>query len=148
LRTSDRGFTASAGVRPIVRDPRHPLRRADAPPRHTRNPPEHLAETIAFYELLGLRRVPTPAGIGDRAVWLERQGTQVHLMPRLGAVPASGHLALVLPDYGATLDRLRAAGHEIDPRREHWGAPRAYLRDPAGNLVEVMERPPPPECAP
>jgi catechol 2,3-dioxygenase-like lactoylglutathione lyase family enzyme len=110
--------------------------------------PEQLAPAIAFYELLGLRQVPTPPGIGDRAVWLERGGTQVHLMPRKDAEPASGHLALVLADYASALDRLRAAGHEIDPRREHWNAPRAYVRDPAGNLVEVMERPPPPEWGP
>lgn len=110
--------------------------------------PDQLADVVAFYELLGLRRVATPAGIGARAVWLECERTQVHLMPVEGARPASGHLALILADYVGTLERLRTTGHSVEPRREHWGSPRAYLRDPFGNLVEVMERPPPAECTP
>ncbi len=105
-------------------------------------PPERIAETITFYELLGLRSVPAPPGIAGRAHWLERAGTQVHLMPVADAQPAAGHLALVLPEYAERLDGLRAAGHEVEPRRAHWGSPRAYVRDPAGHLVEVMETPP------
>ena len=57
--------------------------------------------------------------------------------------PDPGHFALVLPDYHAVLERLRDAGHDVDPRREPWGSPRAYVRDPAGNLVELMASPPP-----
>ena len=37
---------------------------------------------------------------------------------------------------------LRDAGHDVEPRAEHWGSPRAYVRDPAGNLVELMAFPP------
>jgi catechol 2,3-dioxygenase-like lactoylglutathione lyase family enzyme len=40
--------------------------------------------------------------------------------------------------YDATIEQLRRDGHEIDPRTAHWGSPRAYVRDPAGHLVEVM----------
>jgi len=46
-------------------------------------------------------------------------------------------------DYDATLDALRAAGHEVDPRKEHWGAPRAFVRSPARHRFEVMAAPPP-----
>ncbi|HSO98290.1 MAG TPA: VOC family protein [Solirubrobacteraceae bacterium] len=104
--------------------------------------PELLERTVDFYALLGFTEVPTPPGIGDRARWLEREGTQIHLMPVDGAQPGPGHLAVVLPEYGRRLARLRAAGHAVEDRQPHWGAPRAYARDPAGNLAEVMESPP------
>ena len=67
----------------------------------------------------------------------------MHLMPRDDARVQGGHIAVVLGDgYDDTLARLRALGHSVEPRQEHWGSPRAYVRDPAGNLVEVMAWPP------
>ena len=55
----------------------------------------------------------------------------------------AGHLAVVVDDYDRTLERLRADGFEPEPRQEHWGAPRSFVRDPAGNRVELMSAPPP-----
>ena len=101
-------------------------------------------ESAGFYELLGFRRVQPPPSLADRAVWLQSGPTQVHLM--YVSEPVSlprGHVAVVVEDWDGTLERLRAGGHEAEPRREHWGSPRAYVRDPAGNLVELMEFPPP-----
>ena len=53
------------------------------------------------------------------------------------------HFAVVVDDYDRTLDRLRGAGFDPEPRDEHWGAPRAFVLDPAGNRVELMAAPPP-----
>ncbi|HEX8206317.1 MAG TPA: VOC family protein [Solirubrobacteraceae bacterium] len=98
-----------------------------------------------FWALLGFARVDTPPTLAGRAVWLEREGTQVHLLYADDPVaPPSGHVAVVAPDYDATLERLRAAGFEPDPRPEHWGAPRSFVRAPGGHRVEVMSRPPAP----
>jgi catechol 2,3-dioxygenase-like lactoylglutathione lyase family enzyme len=106
--------------------------------------PEKVAACVAFYELLGFRQVDPPASLGERAGWVERDGTQVHLMRRDDAVhPPAGHLALVVDHYEPTVERLRAEGFEVDPRQEHWGAPRSFVRDPAGNRVELMSAPPP-----
>jgi catechol 2,3-dioxygenase-like lactoylglutathione lyase family enzyme len=92
-----------------------------------------------FYALLGFERVQPPASLAGRADWLERDGTQVHLMRSdEPVVPPNGHLAVLVSDYSATLEALRDAGFEPEPRREHWGAPRAFVRDPAGHRVEVM----------
>jgi catechol 2,3-dioxygenase-like lactoylglutathione lyase family enzyme len=106
--------------------------------------PADVDACVAFYELLGFARVDPPPTLRDRAVWVERDGTQVHLMliddP---VVPPHGHLAVVAEDYDATMARLRGAGFETDPRREHWGAPRSFVRDPSGARVEVMAAPPP-----
>jgi catechol 2,3-dioxygenase-like lactoylglutathione lyase family enzyme len=107
------------------------IRRADA------------GESERFWALLGFARVEPPASLGDRATWVERAGTQVHLMYADDpVVPRQGHVAVVAPDYDDALARLREAGFEPEPRREHWGAPRSFVRCPAGHRVEVMARPP------
>ena len=105
-------------------------------------PPPELEACVEFYALLGFRRVQEPAGITGRAVWLQSGRTQIHLMPKPEAAPQSGHVAVIAPGYEETLERLRAGGHEVESRREHWGSPRAYVHDPAGNLVELMAWPP------
>jgi catechol 2,3-dioxygenase-like lactoylglutathione lyase family enzyme len=94
---------------------------------------------VAFYALLGFDRVEPPASLAGRAVWVERAGTQVHLMPvEQPVVPPSGHHAVLVDDYDAAIAALRAAGFDPDPRREHWGAARSFVRNPAGHRVEVM----------
>jgi catechol 2,3-dioxygenase-like lactoylglutathione lyase family enzyme len=78
------------------------------------------------------------------ATWVERGGTQVHLLYSDDpVVPPSGHLAVVVDDYDMTIERLRAAGFDPEPRAEQWGAPRSFVRDPAGHRVELMSAPPP-----
>lgn len=74
---------------------------------------------------------------------MQREGTQIHLLWSDGpAVPPQGHVAVVAPDYGPTLAALRSAGHEVQERTEHWGAPRCFVRAPGGHRVEVMAAPP------
>lgn len=105
-------------------------------------PPPQLDPCVRFYALLGLEPVPVPASIADRAVWLAPPGrahtVQLHLMPTEDARPAQGHVAFVVSDYEATIAALLEAGCEVERRREHWGSPRAYVRDPAANTVELM----------
>jgi catechol 2,3-dioxygenase-like lactoylglutathione lyase family enzyme len=99
---------------------------------------------VAFYELLGFARVEPPPSLRDRAAWVERDGQQLHLLFEDDpAMPRAGHVAVVCPDYEATLARLRAAGVAVDPRREHWGSPRCFVADPAGHRVEIMRFAPP-----
>ncbi len=112
--------------------------------------PAHAEACAGFYEVLGFARVVPPAGLGERSIWLARGGTAIHLMFRdrdgvdvAESGPAgAGHVALVVESYAATIGALQAAGVEVDPRGEYWGAPRCYVRDPAGNRVELMAAPP------
>jgi len=97
---------------------------------------------LDFYRLLGFVEVPVPDGIAGRAVWLERAGTQVHLLFVDDPQPELGHIAVLVDNYEATVQSLRDAGHAVQARREHWGSPRAYVHDPAGHLVEMMAFPP------
>ena len=109
--------------------------------------PEQAEECAAFYELLGFRRVTAPEKLADYVTWLERDGDQFHLLelPETSHMNA-GHAAVPLGDeYEAVQARLREAGHEVDDHDEHWGSPRSFVRDPAGNLLELMKFAPPPQ---
>ncbi len=100
-----------------------------------------LARTSAFYrEVLRLRPVPNLAGIA----WFELDGgDQVHLLEGPGGHDSSAHFALQVDDLTATLERARGVGAETHLGSPAWGAERWFLRDPAGNLVELFETPPP-----
>lgn len=99
-----------------------------------------------FFELVGFERVEPPPTLSEYT-WLERDGTQIHLMPEEGpTVPSPGHLALVAPDFDATVTRLREAGFNVEPKREHWGQPRALAIAPGGHRVELMAAPPEPHA--
>lgn len=97
----------------------------------------------SFWTALGFAPVDPPAALRSRADWYERSGTQVHVLWKDDPVaPAEGHVAIVAPDYEATLERLRAAGFDPEPRSEHWGAPRCFVRAPGGHRVEITARAP------
>jgi catechol 2,3-dioxygenase-like lactoylglutathione lyase family enzyme len=98
----------------------------------------------AFWALVGFERVEPPETLRDRAVWLARGPTQIHLLLiDSPTAPPEGHAAVVVEDYEAALARLRNAGFDVAPRAEHWDAARAFVRDPAGHRVELMAAPPP-----
>jgi catechol 2,3-dioxygenase-like lactoylglutathione lyase family enzyme len=96
-----------------------------------------------FFALLGFERVPVPEGLREIAEWVQRDALQIHLLfADDPVIPPNGHLAVACPDFDETLDALRAAGHRIQPKTEHWGSPRVFTWDPAGHVVEVMAFPP------
>jgi hypothetical protein len=107
--------------------------------------PEDVERTVELFILLGFERVEPPPALAEGFTWLERDGTQVHLMhEEAPTVPQRGHLALVVPEFDATLARLHEHGFETRPGREHWGAPRAHLVAPGGHRVELMAAAPDP----
>ena len=107
-------------------------------------PPTAVEATVGFWILLGFERVEAPAALGGRVTWLEREATQIHLIHTEGAtVPVLGHAAVVVEGFEQTVERVRAAGHEVEETRELWGARRAFAIAPGGHRVELMESPPP-----
>jgi catechol 2,3-dioxygenase-like lactoylglutathione lyase family enzyme len=108
--------------------------------------PDQVRDCVAFWELLGFREIEPPPLLRDRFTWVEREGTQIHLVPvDEPAVPREGHTAVVAPDDGeATVERLRAYGFDPRPGSNAWNAPRWFVHDPAGHRVEVMSAPPVP----
>lgn len=106
--------------------------------------PGEVERAVLLFELLGFARVEPPPTLAEGFTWVEREGTQVHLMhePR-PVVPPRGHLAVHVPDFDAALARLREHGFEPEPGRRHWGAPRSHVALPGGQRVELMAAPPP-----
>jgi catechol 2,3-dioxygenase-like lactoylglutathione lyase family enzyme len=104
--------------------------------------PAEIERSVELWRLLGFELVEPPASLSE-FTWLERDGTQVHLMPtEEPTVPRRGHTAIVAPDFEGTLAALAEAGFELERRREHWGAPRAAVIAPAGHRIELMAAPP------
>lgn len=104
--------------------------------------PAEIEATAVLFELIGFKRVESPPTL-RRYTWLERGGTQVHLMPEEEpTVPSPGHIAVVVPDFEATTARLRERGFAVEAKREHWGEPRALAIAPGGHRVELMAAPP------
>lgn len=104
--------------------------------------PGEIERSVELWELLGFEQVEPPATLHE-FTWLEREGTQVHLMPTESpTVPPRGHAAIVVADFERTCAALAEAGFEVERRREHWGVPRAVVIAPGGHRVELMAAPP------
>ena len=106
--------------------------------------PGEAEAAVEFWRLLGFERVESPEALGGYVTWLERAGTQIHLIHTDDAsVPVLGHAAVVVDDFEAALERVTEAGHEIEETRQLWGARRAFAISPGGHRVELMAAPPP-----
>jgi catechol 2,3-dioxygenase-like lactoylglutathione lyase family enzyme len=98
---------------------------------------------VAFWALLGFARVAAPPALAARSTWVQAGPTQIHLLHTPEPVVApDGHVAVVVGEYEATLAALAEAGFAPQPRREHWGSPRAFVRAPSGHRVELMAHAP------
>jgi catechol 2,3-dioxygenase-like lactoylglutathione lyase family enzyme len=104
-------------------------------------PRELLDSAADFYEhILGLRRIPNLAGL---AWFAFGDGDHVHLLEGPGAPDSRAHFALQVEALEPVLAAVRASGQEPEEGRKLWGEPRWFVRDPAGNLVELFETAPP-----
>ena len=102
-------------------------------------PAAEAERTVEFWALLGFTRVEPPEPLAGYVTWLEREGTQIHLIHTDEAsVPVLGHVAVVAPDFQQAFDRVAEAGFEIEESRQLWGARRAFAIAPAGHRVELM----------
>ena len=107
-------------------------------------PANETQRSLEFWLALGFARVPAPPDIAEYVSWVERDGTQIHLIPTpRPTVPALGHAAIVAPDFDATMARVAEAGFAVEETRELWGERRAVATAPGGHRVELMAAPPP-----
>jgi catechol 2,3-dioxygenase-like lactoylglutathione lyase family enzyme len=104
---------------------------------------EDVEEAVAFWALLGFERVEAPGRLASIATWVQRAGTQVHLLYSDDPVaPPVGHVAVVPDSYEDAVRRLRDAGFTCEPTTQDWGSPRCFVLSPGGHRVEVMAFPP------
>jgi catechol 2,3-dioxygenase-like lactoylglutathione lyase family enzyme len=102
-----------------------------------------LEESMRFYvDVLGMRRVPSP-DFAQRVEWLELGDQQLHLFLSDGPAPANHHIGLDVDDFEAAYRMASERGmfdgdaFGAEVRELVDGAVQMYLRDPAGNLVEI-----------
>lgn len=99
-------------------------------------------EARAFYSgLLGVPEVPKPPHLGARGgCWFEDAELKVHLGVDPDFRPArKAHPALLVTGLADLLDRLSAAGVPIADDEPLDGYERAYVEDPFGNRIELLE---------
>ena len=102
-----------------------------------------LEASARFYEdLFGLERIPTP-NFGFPVAWLRAGDLQLHLFQRSAPPATYHHFGLTVEDFESVYqkaEKLGAFDDETMGRRISElpdGSVQLYLRDPAGNLVEV-----------
>lgn len=109
---------------------------------HVSIPARDMEETVRFYEaLFGLERIPT-YNFGMRTTYLRLGGGQLHVFESDGEMHRGQHFAIDVDDFHAVHERAKAMGclddhHKAPVRELPDGSVQMYLRDPAGNLVEV-----------
>ena len=105
--------------------------------------PGEVRACVAFWALAGFEEITPPPALRDQFTWVQRSGTQIHLVTTgAPAVAERGHVAVVADDYAATVQRLADAGFAPQAGLRAWDADRVFVRDPAGHRIEIMEAPP------
>jgi catechol 2,3-dioxygenase-like lactoylglutathione lyase family enzyme len=104
-----------------------------------------LEESARFYEeLFGMERMPTARFPQGPVLWLKLGGQQLHLFESEANEPTlRHHFGMDVDDFDAVYARAKELG-VLDSdafggslRGHAMGWVQMYLRDPAGNLVEV-----------
>ena len=102
-----------------------------------------LEESARFYqEVFGMEEVPSP-GFPFPVRWLRVGDLQLHLFPSDDAAPRGHHFGLDVEDFEAVY--RKAKEKDVQVKEGYFsnvyelpdGAVQLYLRDPAGNMVEV-----------
>ncbi len=105
-------------------------------------PAERLEEARVFYSgILALREVPRPPENAHRpGIWYSFGDTELHIQARTDAPAENGdrHPALVVDDIDAW--RARFGEHNVDviDQPTLYNRRRFNVRDPFGNLLELM----------
>ena len=106
-------------------------------------PAELEAATKHFYgEVVGLKQVAKPATSRQSGAWYQIGDNQLHLSveDEAQAPLSSRHVCLHVSDLAEAEQKFREAGVEIIPdARPIAGTKRFYVRDPAGNQLEIVQ---------
>lgn len=102
-----------------------------------------MEESLRFYvEVFGMEHLPSP-DFDIRVEWLALGDQQLHLFLRETPAPEFHHIGLDVDDFESVYVIARERGLLDDKtfaptvRQLNDGSVQMYLRDPAGNLVEI-----------
>jgi catechol 2,3-dioxygenase-like lactoylglutathione lyase family enzyme len=96
----------------------------------------------AFYEgALGIPEVMKPANLAKRGgCWFERGALKIHLGVEEDFRPArKAHPALIVEGLASLREKLAQSGYPTRTDEPLEGYDRAYVDDPFGNRIELME---------
>lgn len=103
-----------------------------------------LDEAVHFYtELLGFTVIPSP-NFGSPVRWMRIGALQLHLFTRPSSPGAYHHFGVAVTDFPQVYARAqRMAVIDAETYGHHLfelpdGAVQLYVRDPSGNLVEII----------
>lgn len=105
-------------------------------------PPELEQAAKEFYgAVVGLQEIPKPKASRQSGAWYQIGANQLHLSVERedGGPLSSRHVCLTVSDLRAAETRFREAGVEIIPDARPTGPSRFYVRDPAGNMLEIVQ---------
>jgi catechol 2,3-dioxygenase-like lactoylglutathione lyase family enzyme len=105
-------------------------------------PPGEEQAARDFYEgILGIEWVPKPENLAKRGgCWFEGPEVKIHLGIEEDFRPAlKAHPALIVDDLAALTAKLQSAGVVIRKDEPLDGFDRAYVDDPFGNRIELMQ---------
>jgi catechol 2,3-dioxygenase-like lactoylglutathione lyase family enzyme len=101
------------------------------------------AETLDFYRnVLGLREIEKPPELKARGgAWFVAGDMQFHIGIDPDPSPRSKrHVCFLVPDLGRARTAAVAKGVAIEEEGEAEGLKRFFVRDPAGNRIEIGQR--------
>lgn len=105
-----------------------------------------LEESIRFYkDFFGMDEVPSP-DFSSQVRWLRVGDLQLHLFLDEDPAPARHHFAFDVDDFEEAYQKAQEAGVQVGSgnystvRELPGGEVQMYIRDPAGNLVEINGR--------
>jgi glyoxylase I family protein len=100
---------------------------------------DDLDAALRFYALLGFDPLPRP-DIGIPGAWLQAGDAQIHLLELDDPAPhAINHVALWVGDVDAAAEHLRSHGLRVDGPSPIGDSLQAFVKDPAGNIIELNE---------
>jgi len=103
------------------------------------------AAARSFYGgVLGLPEVSKPPHLARRGgCWFENEDVKIHLGVEGDFRPAhKAHPALLVSALSGLIERCRRAGCTVVADEPLEGRPRAYVSDPFGNRIELIESTP------
>ena len=105
-------------------------------------PRDREADARAFYvDILGFREVPKPPHLATLGgAWFTTGSVEIHLGVEDDFRPArKAHPALLVTALSNLLERCTSAGYSVMTDQPLPGYDRAYIVDPFGNRIELLE---------
>jgi glyoxylase I family protein len=101
---------------------------------------EDVDAALAFYvDVLGFVERSDRPDFGFGGAWLDVGGQQLHLIEAKIPANLGQHFAVHVADLDATIAELRARAIEVTDPTPVGTSRQAFLVDPAGNTVELIE---------